>query len=119
MFLVAHYTKSFKLKSQVWRVLYFYFLYFSEKIFGYKDLEIKIVYNETSGHCLVKIDYTSIVSDTLGLVADDVWNKLRKALPEDFSRDSFEYSKIHKNKEVYLKAFGIPKYQFACQIGSL
>lgn len=88
-----------------------YFFFFSETIFGYKNLKIKIVYSEASGHCLVKIFYTSKVN-SYGLVADDLWAKLTPALPEDFARDYYYFGLRHRAENIVSKCFGTPKYQF-------
>lgn len=83
----------------------------SESIFGYKNLKIKIVYSEASGHCLVKIFYSSKVN-SFGLVADDLWAKLAPALPQDVARDYYDFGLRHRAKDVTNKCYGISKYQF-------
>lgn len=113
-------TKSLdQSKLQLYRnyLINFDYLY-SEDIFGYKNLEIRIAYSETTGHCFVKVRYSEVVN-SLGLIPDDIWQKLRPVLPHEYDRDYYEYAERQKTNEVYQKVFGIPKYKFGCQTGDV
>lgn len=55
--------------------------------------------------------------DDVGMPPDDVFDTLRRALPDDYCCDFYTFAEQQKLCEIHLTAFGIAKYQFACQTG--
>lgn len=89
-----------------------------ERIFGYLEPLIRIVYSEASGHCYVTFSYSESVSKLgLDFVADNVWDKLPSGLPSDYYRDYNAFMEAQKPRSVYLRSFGTPKYQFTSHAG--
>ncbi|GMT18714.1 hypothetical protein PFISCL1PPCAC_10011, partial [Pristionchus fissidentatus] len=82
----------------------------SEKIFGYKNISVSIVYSEVSMRCYPIIKYDKKINEAKeGVKADDILKKLKDQLPEEqmeMQVESEEEMRAILAKEDNFKPFG-------------
>lgn len=87
-----------------------YQIFENEVIFGYKDLEINIYVELSSGQCCIEVNHTDLMFDErLNIRPDDVYEKLAKWFPQGFVRNLKEFDNVimHPDVTVLKPPFGV------------
>lgn len=91
----------------------FILIFFSETIFGYRNLRINIFYDAITFQALVKIAYEDEIKGDDEQVADNLIEKLKPWLPDDYYVDETDFIKYMNNRKE-LKPFGQKLNSFKC-----